>query len=278
MSKVILITGCSSGIGLATAIFLAKQGNKVYASMRDLNRKGSLMAEAANAGVSVELLQLDVTDDNSVKKAAAQIIEKEGRIDVLINNSGYGLMGAAESVTIEEAKAEFEVNFFGLLRVTQAVLPHMRKQKSGHIINISSIAGIKAMPASDLYNASKFAVEGLTEAMAPTLRLLGIKTSLIEPGPVATKFVPSIRFGSRQAGKAEYAGAMEKMSASRRERFSSAQKPEEIAAIINEAITAKKPHLRYQTSDWVKNAAKDKLAELTGDSIVDSYMDTLKRE
>ena len=154
MSKVVLITGCSSGIGLATAVFLSKKGSRVYASVRDFGKKDNLVAAAEKENASVEILQLDVTDDESVTKAVEQVIAKEGRIDVLINNAGYGLMGPAETVTIEQAKDEFEVNFFGLLRVTQAVLPCMRKQKSGHIINVSSIAGIKAMPTSDLYNAA----------------------------------------------------------------------------------------------------------------------------
>jgi len=279
MSKVVLITGCSSGIGLATAVFLAKKGNKVHATMRTLDNKDKLVAEAEKEGVKVELLQLDVTDDNSVKKAVAGVIKKEGRIDVLVNNAGYGLMGPAESVAMEQAKAEFEVNFFGLLRVTQAVLPYMRTQKSGHIVNISSIAGLKAMPASDLYNASKFAVEGLSEAMAPTLAMMGIKMSLIEPGPVMTKFHKvSMKFGEKLKDVKLYKEVNEKMIANRDERCKTAQTAEEIAAIIYKAITSKKPHLRYQTSEWVRNAAGEKLKELTGDSLVKRYVDMLGRK
>ncbi|MBS3133128.1 SDR family oxidoreductase [Candidatus Woesearchaeota archaeon] len=277
MSKVVLITGCSSGIGLATAVFLSKKGSRVYASVRDFGKKDNLVAAAEKENASVEILQLDVTDDESVTNAVEQVIAKEGRIDVLINNAGYGLMGPAETVTIEQAKDEFEVNFFGLLRVTQAVLPCMRKQKSGHIINVSSIAGIKAMPTSDLYNASKFAVEGLTEAMAPTMALAGIRMSLIEPGPVATQFNKgSMKVGERMKGVELYKKVTEKMIANRNKRFRDAQKPEEIAALINEAVTAEKPHLRYQTSDWVRNAAGEKLKELTGDQLVKFYVDMLK--
>ncbi|MAG15444.1 short-chain dehydrogenase [Candidatus Woesearchaeota archaeon] len=277
MSKVVLITGCSSGIGLATAVYLAKQGNKVYASLKDLSRKDKLVAEAEKENVTIEMLQLDVTNDASVTEAVAAVVEKEGKIDVLINNAGYGVMGPAETVSMEQAKAEFDVNFFGLLRVTQAVLPHMREQQSGHIINISSIAGIRAMPTSDLYNASKFAVEGLTEAMAPTLAVAGIKMTLIEPGPVDTDFIGrSLQLGEKLQNVEVYRKITEKISARRTEMFKHSQKPEEIAALINEAITSEKPDFRYQTSEAVKEMARAKLVDLTGNEIIEKSIEGLR--
>lgn len=277
MAKVVVITGCSSGIGLATAVLLAKEGNKVYATMRDTGKKEKILAEAKKSGTSLNVLQLDVTNDESIRTAIGHVIDKEGRIDVLINNAGYGLMGVAENSSVEQLKAEFEVNLFGLFRVTQAVLPQMRKQKAGHIINISSIAGLRSMPASELYNASKYAVEGLTEGMAPTMKLLGIKMSLIEPGPVETDFNSrSMQFGNRNVDEPVYNSVTEKMAASRKERFKDAQKPSEIALVISEAINSENPHLRYQTSEWVKENASEKYANLDGDAIVNGFVRRLK--
>ena len=275
MGKVILITGCSSGIGLAAAVHLAGQGEKVYATMRNLNGKGKLMEEASRQKADVRLMRLDVTDEASVNEAVREITEKEGRIDVLVNNAGYGLMGPAETVEMEQAKAEFEVNFFGLLRVTQAVLPHMRKQKSGLIINISSIAGLRAMPTSDLYNASKFAVEGLTEAMAPVMKMLGIRMSLIEPGPVATDFNDrSMKWGSREIE--DYAKIKEKVIENRGRMFRNAQSVSEIAELISEVVSSEEPHLRYQTSDWVRESASEKYSDLDGDKLVEEQVERLK--
>lgn len=275
MGKVILITGCSSGIGLAAAVHLAGHGEKVYATMRNLKGKDRLMEEASKQKADVHLMQLDVTDESSVNDAVREITEKEGRIDVLINNAGYGLMGPAETVEMEQAKAEFEVNFFGLLRVTQAVLPQMRKQKSGLIINVSSIAGLRAMPTSDLYNASKFAVEGLTEAMAPVMKLLGIRMSLIEPGPVATDFNDrSMKWGSREIE--DYARIKEKVVENRGRMFRNAQHVSEIAKLVHEVISSEEPHLRYQTSDWVRESASAKYSDLDGDKLVEEQVERLK--
>lgn len=270
---IVLITGCSSGIGLATAVLLARKGMKVYASMRNLESKSRL--EAA-VGAKLEMLQLDVTDDSSVKRAVDAIIKKEGRIDVLINNAGYGLRGPVETVRIDEAKALFDVNFFGLMRVTQAVLPCMRQQKSGRIINISSIAGVAAKPDSDLYNASKFAVEAISEAMAPALSKWNVQVCVVEPGPVATDFPGrSLKRGSRSVEGNPYDKIISVMQAQLNKRFANAQKPEEVAQLIHHIITAEKPHFRYQTSDEVRQAVAKKLADVTGDAYRDEVLDSL---
>ncbi|MEK6909960.1 MAG: SDR family NAD(P)-dependent oxidoreductase, partial [Candidatus Aenigmatarchaeota archaeon] len=148
MNNVILITGCSSGIGLATAVLLAKNNYKVYATMRDLSRKEKLEEASKQSNANLEIKQLDVTDDISVRNAVKQIIEKEGRIDVLVNNAAYGLRGTIENVTISEVQQQFDTNVFGVIRVCQEVLPHMRKQNSGHVINISSVAAARSLPYS----------------------------------------------------------------------------------------------------------------------------------
>ena len=275
MAKIVLITGCSSGIGLASAVTLAKQGHKVYATMRNLESKNKLFEKLSEENAKAEILQLDVTDQESVDRCVQEILNKESKIDVLVNNAGYGLMGPAETVTIEQAKAEFDVNFFGLLRVTQAVLPSMRKADSGHVINVSSIAGLRSMPVSDLYNASKFAVEGLTEAMAPLMKLKGIKMSLVEPGPVATDFNErSLQWGEKNVE--DYSDVIQKIKTGRVERFKDAQSPFEIAELISKVIASEDPHLRYQTSEWVKEHASAKYSDLDGDKLVQEHFDRLK--
>lgn len=195
--KVVLITGCSSGMGLATSIYLAGKGYKVYATMRNLEKKTELLSEAEKANVSVEILQLDVTDDASVKNAVKKIIDKEEAIDVLVNNAGYGSGGFLEDYSMDEIKDQFETNFFGLIRVTQAVLPSMRKQKSGMIVNISSIGGLISMPVLSIYNASKFAVEALTESLRVELAPFGIKATAIEPGNMRTNFKKTVKAAQR---------------------------------------------------------------------------------
>ena len=275
MTKTILITGCSSGIGLASAVLLAKEGNKVYATMRNLESKNKLAEKLSEENAKAEILQMDVTDESSVQKCVEEVISKEGKIDVLINNAGYGLMGPAETVSMEQAKEVFEVNFFGLLRATQAVLPGMRKAKSGRIINISSIAGLRSMPMSDLYNSTKYAVEGLTEAMAPVMKLKGIKMILIEPGPVATDFNErSIKWGEKNIE--EYENITKNIKETRVERFKNAQSAIEIAELISKAISSEEPDLRYQTSQWVKDYASEKYSDLDGNKIVQQGFDTLK--
>ncbi len=270
MSKIVLITGSNSGIGLATAVLLAEKGYKVYATMRNLDKKQNLENKAREKNVNVNILQLDVTDDASVKNAVNEVMEKERRIDVLVNNAGYGLMGPMETISIDKIKKQFEVNFFGLIRITQAVLPQMRKQNSGHIINLSSIAGVRGITAADLYCASKFAVEGLTESMQVSMEGFGIKVSMIEPGPVDTGFIAGQDFGDRFTGENPYEDLFAKIAANREKRFAAAQKPEEIAQVILEAVTTEKPHLRYPTNDKVKAwTSKEK---------VDPYGDVYNKE
>lgn len=268
--KVVLITGCSTGIGLTTAVLLAKNKYKVYGTMRDLSKKDNLK-NAKKANAKLEIKQLDVTDETSIKKIVKEIIKKEGRINVLINNAGYGLRGTVETITLEEAKQQFETNVFGVIRVTQEVLPYMRKQKSGHIINISSLAGLRGLPCNDLYCASKFALEGLSESMASTLSLWNIKVTLIEPGPVSTDFLNrSLKHGKRFDGKENpYNEILEKTMKTLEERFKNAQEAEDVAQLIKEVIESKKPQFRYQTSEEGKKIAALKFKDITGDSLIE---------
>ncbi len=180
-NKVILITGASSGIGLVTAIYLAKCGMKVYGT----SRRDSCDMKIKNG---VRFLKMDVTDPDSIQKAVDRVITFEKRIDVLINCAGIGIAGAVEDTSVDEYRQQFDVNLFGVIRVVQMVLPHMRQEKRGRIINISSIGGIIAQPYVSGYCASKFALEGFSESLSMELKDYGIDVHLIEPGDMATEF------------------------------------------------------------------------------------------
>ncbi len=177
-----LVTGSSSGIGLATAVRLAQDGHRVVATMRDRSRSPSLLDACADAGVEVEIVELDVDSDDSVTEAFAAI----GPIDILVNNAGMSPVGSIEEVPIGEWKTLFETNVFGVVRCIQAALPSMRERRSGHILNVSSIAGRTAIPMFGPYSATKWAIEALTETLAMEVAIFGIRATLIEPGAIAT--------------------------------------------------------------------------------------------
>ena len=166
--KVSVVTGSSSGIGYETALILARNGFITYATMRDTKKGLSLNSVAKKENLQLKILQLDVTDESSVNKAIKSIYAESEQIDVLVNNAGYGLVGAFEDISMDEIKLQFETNFFGLIRVTQAVLPIMRNQNSGKIVNISSGAGRFGFPTGSIYVSTKFAVEGLSESVVRT--------------------------------------------------------------------------------------------------------------
>jgi len=187
-----LITGTSSGIGMATALHLAASGHKVYASMQSLDQRQPLVDEAAARGVYLELLAMDVDHEESVKAAIAEVLQRESRIDVCINNAGIALMGTIERSDERTVKAMFETNFFGALRVTRAVLPAMRDQRAGTIVNISSAAGYVALPCLGIYSATKAALGVASESLASEVYPFGIRVVVIEPGFVVT---PILRRG-----------------------------------------------------------------------------------
>jgi short-subunit dehydrogenase len=182
MGKVILVTGASSGIGLACATALQANGHTVYGSSRNLSRIKS---------VSFKPIELDVTDDTSVKTAIDKIIKAEGKIDVLINNAGNGVTGPAYAMPVEYAKKQFEVNFFGVVRVSSAVLPKMIEAKRGLVINIGSLAGLFGLPYQGLYSASKYAIEGYSQSLRMELRNTGVKVTILNPGDFKTDFTQS---------------------------------------------------------------------------------------
>jgi NAD(P)-dependent dehydrogenase (short-subunit alcohol dehydrogenase family) len=194
MSKTILITGASRGFGKIWAEAFLKRGDKVAATARNLNTLNDLVEKYGDAVLPI---QLDVNNREACFAAVEQAKEHFGRIDVLINNAGYGLFGAIEETTEQEARDQMETNFFGLLWVTQAVLPIMREQKSGHIIQVSSFLGLVTLPVLGVYNASKFAVEGLSETLATEVAAFGIKVSLVEPNGFATDWAGASAFQTK---------------------------------------------------------------------------------
>jgi NAD(P)-dependent dehydrogenase (short-subunit alcohol dehydrogenase family) len=184
--KVAVVTGSSSGIGYETSLILARNGFITYATMRNLNKSENIKLIATKENLPIHIKQLHVADDMSVKNAVQAISSETGLIDVLVNNAGYGLNGAFEDLAMDEIKAQYETNVFGLIRTTQAVLPIMRRQKSGTIINISSGAGRFGFPGGSAYVSTKFAVEGLSESMSYELERFGIKVVIVEPGVIRT--------------------------------------------------------------------------------------------
>src|SRR5919109_2825516 len=187
--KTAIVTGGSSGIGLDTSVTLARNGFLTYATIRNLDKSSIVKVAAEKERLPIKIVQLDVTHYQSVNNAIQTIVSETGRIDVLVNNAGYGLIGAFEDLSIDEIKNLYETNLFGLIRVTQAVLPIMREQKSGIIINVSSGAGLFGYPGGSAYVSTKFAVEGLSESISYELDQFGIKVVLIEPGFIKTNFV-----------------------------------------------------------------------------------------
>ena len=250
-NKVALVTGSSSGMGFTTAVMLARAGIHTYASMRNLKKSKTITDLANKENLPLQVIQLDVNDDKSVKDAIAKIVTEKERIDVLVNNAGYGLFGSIEDVSIEEMKAQFETNFFGVMRVTQLVLPTMRKQKSGTIVNVSSVGGRISLPVLSAYNSTKFALEGLSESMSYELEPFGIKVVIIEPGVIRTNIMDSSIFAKKaQDPKSPYFSLIQKVESNFKSMMENkSSPPEEVAKVILGALTSKNPQLRYTVGD-----------------------------
>jgi len=184
MEKVAVVTGTSSGIGFETALALAREGYYTYATMRDTTKRDKIKELGQKENLNIDVLELDVDDENSVKTTIQKILDQKQRIDVLVNNAGWGLWGCVEDVSIDEFKAQFDTNFFSIIRLIQEVGPTMRKQGSGTIVNISSVVGRIGFPASPAYISSKFALEGLSESLRFELAPFGVNVVIIEPGVI----------------------------------------------------------------------------------------------
>ena len=248
--KVAIVTGSSSGIGYETALILARNGFRTYASMRNLEKGKTISDIATKEKLELHTVKLDVTDERSVTDAIKTIKADAGRIDVLVNNAGYGLAGSLEDLSMSEIKAQFETNVFGLIRVTQAVLPTMREQKSGIIVNISSIGGKVAIPLQSPYHSTKFAVEGLSESIAYDLEPFGIKVVIIEPGAIKTNFETGMVVAKNtQNPNSPYYNTMQKLQSSINSHFKNGTPPAKVAEVILNAITTPNPNLRYTVGE-----------------------------
>ena len=248
-SKVALVTGASSGIGEATAIKLKSLGYTVYAAARRVDRMRSL----SNAGINV--IAMDVTDDNSMQTGIGEIISRSGRIDVLVNNAGYGSYGTVEEVSMDEARAQFEVNVFGAARLIQLALPHMRSQRSGVIVNITSMGGKIHTPLGAYYHGTKFALEAISDCLRMEVKSFGIDVVVIEPGGINTEWAGIAAENLRAvSGRGPYASQAQAMAESMvgEANLKRVSPPELIAETIAKAVSARKPRTRYMVGFGAK--------------------------
>lgn len=259
--KVVLLTGGSKGIGFEIARLLSEEGHIVYASYCTSPR------HKLSYNPNIVPVQLDVKDPISIKRAVDSILSAQGRIDVLINNAGKVVIGTCETLLLEEQQEMMDVNYFGVVRMLQAVLPYMRKQKCGHIMNISSVSGFEPFPLTEGYGATKFALEGLSESLAVYLDKWNIQVTLIEPAGVKTTLALDAPLGKRfieetfcftkfcTEGKKALETSMEYH-----------QSPKEIALLVSRILKEKHPHLRYQTNGIASAMAKSRFIDPSGDS------------
>jgi NAD(P)-dependent dehydrogenase (short-subunit alcohol dehydrogenase family) len=262
--KVAVVTGSSTGIGFETSLILSRNGFLTYATMRNLNKSENIKSVATKENMPIQIRQLDVTDEVSITNAIKAISSEAGRIDVLVNNAGYGLNGAFEDLAIDEIKAQYETNVFGLIRTTQAVLPIMRRQRSGTIVNISSGAGRFGFPSSSAYVSTKFAVEGLSESMSYELEPFGIRVVIVEPGVIRTNFLDGVVVAKKSKDpNSPYSQMMQKVTTGFEEMMKNASSPDIVAKVVLNAIRDKNPNLRYLAGSDVEKwlGGKRKVAD-----------------
>jgi len=244
-NKVVLITGASSGFGKACAELLSQKGYKVYGTSR------KLIAETK----SYEMIQMDINDDTSVKTGIRHILDEEGCLDVVVNNAGIGVAGSLENTSTEEIKFQFETNFFGVFRVCHEILPIMRAQQSGYIINISSIAGLIGVPFQGAYSASKFALEGLTEVLRMEVKSFGIHTVLIEPGDFNTGFTDNRIKTEQSRINSIYSDRFKRALHVMEEDERNGSKPNKIAVLVDYIINHPSPRPRYTAGPILEQIA-----------------------
>jgi NAD(P)-dependent dehydrogenase (short-subunit alcohol dehydrogenase family) len=270
--NIALVTGSSSGIGFETALLLARSGFQTYATMRDLKKSKNITEIANTEKLPLRVVQLDVNDDKSVKDAINKIVAENGRIDVLVNNAGYGLFSPIEDVTLDQVKEQFETNFFGVVRVTKEALPIMRKQRKGTIVNVSSGAGRVGIPVYSAYVATKFALEGLSESMRYELKEFGINIVIIEPGVIKTNIVENLKTADiRSKSESPYADIIERVSKGFGKIMdNSSSSPKLVAEAILNAITSKEPEIRYLVGDDAEYIMK--VRKSTSDKEFENWM------
>jgi short-subunit dehydrogenase len=240
-NRTTLVTGVSSGIGREIAQLLAERGARVFGTVRDL--------QSANPIRGVEIIRLEVTDDSSVNEAVQSIVQKAGPVQFLVNNAGYAAFGALEETSMEEARQQFETNFFGVLRVTNAILPSMRQNGQGRIVNISSVVGFLPAPYMGIYAASKHALEGYTETLDHEVRRFGVRATLIQPAYTKSKFSGNAKFA--RAALEVYAAERKRVNDLVEQSVEQGDDPRIVADAVCHALTAKSPRLRYPVGKGV---------------------------
>ena len=235
MEKVALVTGSSSGIGYETALALARDGYQTFASMRDTSKAEELKKTSEKENLPISVIELDVDNEESILSAIKKVMSDGNRIDVLVNNAGYSQFGCTEDVSIDDFRKQFETNFFSIVRIIQEVTPIMRKQGSGTIVNISSVAGRMGLPGSPAFISSKFALEGLGECLRYELGMFGIKTTLIEPGVIKTKFFDSMKIPESKKDP-KYKQVTDNMLAGLKMMVEMGTPPVQVAEVVIKAI------------------------------------------
>ncbi len=257
MSKVVLVTGTSSGLGVSVSVQAAKSGHTVYATMRNLAKQDAIKAAASEAGVEVHLLELDVQKSDTIERTVASVIEREGRIDTMINNAGAGFVRSTEQASEEDMQWVMDVNFMGVVRCTKAVIGHMRRQRSGHVIAISSVGGLVGQPFNEIYCGAKFAVEGYLEAMASYISpSFGINFSIVEPGGISSDFAANVMKQVEETGGMlddEYLPILQKYIGGAQNRQAGSdiyQTADEVAEVVMRCVESDEPPIRVRTSEW----------------------------
>ncbi len=268
-APVVLITGCSSGIGLATALAAAAAGWTCVATLRNPSANTALKSAAQQTGVSLDIRALDVTDASSIRGCVDGVLAEHGRLDAVINNAGAAHVGTIETDGLAVVRATLEVNFFGVVALTQATLPSLRASR-GRLITVSSVGGVIGQPFNEAYCAAKFAVEGFMESLAPVAASTGVGVAVVEPGAVASDFVSNA--GLDPEAMVSQAGAYSPALAAYLERTTSqfttaAQPAAEVAQVIVDLLTANPMPFRVQTSDWARQFVASKLSDLDGSAV-----------
>ncbi|MEU2231686.1 SDR family oxidoreductase [Streptomyces vietnamensis] len=268
--KTVLITGTSSGIGLAAAVAAAQAGWTVVATMRDTGKAEALLKAAAEHAVTdrIQVKRLDVVDPDSIATCLDEVIAEHGRLDALVNNAGAAQVGTIEQMSLDDVRAAMEVNFFGVVAATRAALPHLRASQ-GRVITVTSVGGAVGQPFNEAYCAAKFAVEGFMQSLDPVAATVGVDVIVVEPGAVASEFVANIGLDvpALLAAAGPYAPALQAYVARTQKSFGNAQTPSEAAASIIEALTGDRPPFRVQTSEWAREFVGTTLADLDGSAV-----------
>src|SRR6478736_2068282 len=278
MTQIALVTGTSSGMGLHTAVGLASRGITVVATLRDPSRADALHAAAASAGVRLDVQALDVTDHDGAARCVDEVLHTYGRLDILINNAGRGSVASLEQLTMDDLRAQLEVNYLAVASLTKLALTPMRLAGKGRIVTVTSVGGVIGQPFADAYCGAKFAVEGLMQSLAPVVAGFGIDVSVVEPGAVASDFVANVDgvLTPHHEPKVPdpdqddpYAEMLRCYLARSRSAFATAQSPAAAAAVIVEAATTEKPRFRWQTSPGATAFVGLSIADLDGSRVRD---------